>query len=892
MPLIGAAREFYNSSPMREGVLCWYPFKPGASVRDLTNGALTDFFTRKNLKISFNEPSDYIVVIDPDDFGIDALGRLKSQLSPDGRLLLAYENPFALRYWAGTKAPNTGVPYDTLYQKGDNPLPGKAELGTRLERAGFFGQKWYYLASDHWFTREIYTDNFMPNEYMNQRFMPYITDDAHLQFNEIPLYREVIRGGAYSYMCAAYLVEAWASADSAPCSAEYVAVTAYRSSAKRFATVIEKDRVYKTPLHADGITSPGKIHENLSALKALGVKVIDTELVNDTLVMPRLNMPTLQDYWAEKLSSQTFDENELISHFDMLVKNIKSATSTGKCYWEMVPANCFYCPVNNELIFFDQEFYWDNVSSEVAIVRALWALDYSPAFRMEPRSKNWLEALKIRYGVNEKEKWEELSAIADKKARDEIFNSEDRVIVQETDNALIRISAENRHERSIRKQGKVSMVVPCYNKVNFIGAMLDSVIAQKWDNIELILVNDGSTDGTREIISAYSQKIISRGYELIIIDQENAGCCAAVYAGLIKMTGDYFCLVDCDDEIEPQYVSHMANWLDTNEDCEWTACSYSTVRHVNGEVTYNKPPVYKYPQNTDRLLEKYILRQTITTVWIYMSRISYVKKCGLIENFCLERRKTYEPLIMVPLAHGGGKIEFFNEPLYKYNQTALDLFRFDYFQKCIDYYDDYLYLYKWSIDRLSSTNTLKIRLWSIAKLAYYRELFVQLNVILDGKFYINKVAYDFANTINTLFEPSPEVSPIVAAANFQRLYDVVVSTILGDYSEILINPSRVIGYGALGRAAVKILPMLDHTGWKPTELWDKNGDGEKIKTPDVSSLCEGDLVLVIPSDYAVVNEIKSVLSNIPARIIYRNELNKYMDSIFFYSLIKARLAIK
>ena len=68
------------------------------------------------------------------------------------------------------------------------------------------------------------------------------------------------------------------------------------------------------------------------------------------------------------------------------------------------------------------------------------------------------------------------------------------------------------------------MVVPCYNKVEYIGEMLDSVIAQKWDNIEVILVNDGSTDGTREAIAEYEPKLKTRGYETVIIDQENAGC--------------------------------------------------------------------------------------------------------------------------------------------------------------------------------------------------------------------------------------------------------------------------------------------------------------------------------------------------------------------------------
>ena len=64
----------------------------------------------------------------------------------------------------------------------------------------------------------------------------------------------------------------------------------------------------------------------------------------------------------------------------------------------------------------------------------------------------------------------------------------------------------------MKTQGKVSMVMPCYNKVDYIAEMFDSIISQEWDNIELILVNDGSTDGTREVIAEYEQRFSARGF--------------------------------------------------------------------------------------------------------------------------------------------------------------------------------------------------------------------------------------------------------------------------------------------------------------------------------------------------------------------------------------------
>jgi glycosyltransferase involved in cell wall biosynthesis len=59
------------------------------------------------------------------------------------------------------------------------------------------------------------------------------------------------------------------------------------------------------------------------------------------------------------------------------------------------------------------------------------------------------------------------------------------------------------------------MVMPCYDKVEYIGEMFESILAQKWDNIEVILVNDGSTDGTREVISEYESNFCNAATRLL-----------------------------------------------------------------------------------------------------------------------------------------------------------------------------------------------------------------------------------------------------------------------------------------------------------------------------------------------------------------------------------------
>ena len=444
-------RDFYESSPMREGILCWYPFDGSSSVLDLSGGILTKLLgDRCDSVLSADKTTceraeglfDYIVILDPNVFSVKALTILRSKLNPSGRLLLAYENPFALRYWAGKRATNTKRPYSSLFGGGKNPLPSKAELQTRLELAGFKVQKWYYPVPDHYFAADIYSDTCLPNEHMNQRYLHYVSDDDYLQFNEHGLYREVIRGGAFEFMCGAYMVEACANEHDKPCIVDYVAITSFREPAKRFATTVRNDgTVHKIPLHREGMAAISKMKEIYDDLVSLGVCVLEVNLQNNKLVMQRVDLPVLCDYWASKFSKGVFDESEMIAHFDRIRESIYKASEKGKCYWELVPANCFYDEINDDIIYFDQEYYSENISPDIALTRAILAFDYSPVFHGKPYSKAWMNKLRERYNLTEN--WDALVADAHDKTWNEVVGDGYKPLIEETIKAAQRVD-ENR----------------------------------------------------------------------------------------------------------------------------------------------------------------------------------------------------------------------------------------------------------------------------------------------------------------------------------------------------------------------------------------------------------------------------------------------------------------
>lgn len=110
----------------------------------------------------------------------------------------------------------------------------------------------------------------------------------------------------------------------------------------------------------------------------------------------------------------------------------------------------------------------------------------------------------------------------------------------------------------------VSIVTPCYNGEKYVGRFLESVLSQTYDNIEVILVNDGSTDRSESIILAYVGRFEEKGYKFVYIKQQNAGQSAAVNRGLRIFRGEYLMWPDSDDVLSPDHVRLKVNFLKKN----------------------------------------------------------------------------------------------------------------------------------------------------------------------------------------------------------------------------------------------------------------------------------------------------------------------------------------
>ena len=103
---------------------------------------------------------------------------------------------------------------------------------------------------------------------------------------------------------------------------------------------------------------------------------------------------------------------------------------------------------------------------------------------------------------------------------------------------------------------KVSIIVPIYNTAKYLEACLNSIKNQTYENLEIILVDDGSTDNTLEIIN---DKLSASKINHKIIHQENKGVSSARNRGIAESCGDYIVFVDADDYILTDHLYHLYN---------------------------------------------------------------------------------------------------------------------------------------------------------------------------------------------------------------------------------------------------------------------------------------------------------------------------------------------
>lgn len=144
-----------------------------------------------------------------------------------------------------------------------------------------------------------------------------------------------------------------------------------------------------------------------------------------------------------------------------------------------------------------------------------------------------------------------------------------------------------------RPQPLVSVIVPTYNGARYIAETLESIFSQTYKNIEIIVVNDGSTDETGKVLNPYKERIQ-------YISQENRGIPAARNRAIRNANGKYIALLDHDDLWLPEKIELQVKLLEENDEYGFVHCNWFFFSETDSKVrTFHKsvPPTgYVFPQ--------------------------------------------------------------------------------------------------------------------------------------------------------------------------------------------------------------------------------------------------------------------------------------------------------
>ncbi|MGN6714455.1 LicD family protein [Anaerocolumna jejuensis] len=428
---------FFQLSEMRWGLYSWYDFGENSNLLEVGAGygALTGLFCSKCRKVTATEKSparaealvkrfesisnlevcigdaatmdfqkkfDFIIltgILERQGGGssdkkvyAEYLQKLKKLLTPAGKILIAVENRFGLKYICGAIEPHTGKPFDGLnhYPFGTGGYSfTKEEMIAILKLAGLESYKFYYPLPDYKIPQIIYSQNYLPQTRVGERLVPYYVNKDSLIAVENDMYDDVVENGVFEFFANSFLIEC--SMGATACSVDYAAVTVDRGHEQGTVTAIHNTkRVTKQAVFTEGIKNIIGLCQNIWDLQRRGIPAIEVTMEKDTAVMPMITEQLASVYLKQAVLDRKIDlyvffeqlhrhilmsSEHVLAKDNALLFDEKAVDSSeygvilSKAYIEMIPMNAFW--INDDFLFFDQEFVYQNYPAGYVLFRAI-----------------------------------------------------------------------------------------------------------------------------------------------------------------------------------------------------------------------------------------------------------------------------------------------------------------------------------------------------------------------------------------------------------------------------------------------------------------------------------------------------------------------------------------
>ena len=207
---------------------------------------------------------------------------------------------------------------------------------------------------------------------------------------------------------------------------------------------------------------------------------------------------------------------------------------------------------------------------------------------------------------------------------------------------------------------KVSVIIPIYNGEKYIFSCVQSLINQTYQNLEIIFINDGSSDNTLVKIEQFKTSILSKGANLIVLSQNNQGAGYAASLGLQHATGDFITCFDVDDYLYPESIEKKVKFLTSHSD-------YDIVRTNGYEICGNNRKLFitndkeKYETN---IFENLLFGKTNNWAGSYMIRANVLWE--IYPNHIIPGSRYGQNLQLLLSTSYNHKSGFIDEPLMIY----------------------------------------------------------------------------------------------------------------------------------------------------------------------------------------------------------------------------------
>ena len=219
----------------------------------------------------------------------------------------------------------------------------------------------------------------------------------------------------------------------------------------------------------------------------------------------------------------------------------------------------------------------------------------------------------------------------------------------------------------------VSIIVPIYNVEKYLAKCLDSIVRQTHQNLQIILVDDGSTDGSGNLAEDYALK----DPHITVVHQKNQGQSAARNTGLSLATGDFISFIDSDDEVKPTFIEDLLAPYTTGKNTILAVCGihYKRLQARTAEDVYISPLRARRPHESLKAYHLYLLardgRMYSSVNKLY--RTAFAKKCHFDPhlNFAEDTKFVLDYISRATRSTQNPTYSFVLKPLYIYNSGTV-----------------------------------------------------------------------------------------------------------------------------------------------------------------------------------------------------------------------------